>query len=345
MRILAVKTHAAGDLLLATPAFRALRRGFPAADFVLVTGFANAELAPCLPGFAAYMFVDEVALLRRDLRAAYDFYKNMRTSRADKLVLFQPTPRLSRLLSWTGIPVYAPTAGKPPKYLAGAAPWVPNGDKYVAANYVEVAVAAGGQADGLDLDCVIPDDVAAAAALTGWPEDEPYAVVVPSGGRNAREEVPAKIPPPALFSKVLALIAGEAGRAVCLIGGAGDVAVCEKLAAAAPGRVVSLAGRTTVAEAARVIAGAAYVITVDSLPMHLAAAFKRPTLALFGPSNPRALLNAEGSVTAVTPALACAPCYANGPFPPCRQPAKFACREQLPWNAIQDFIQRQEGKG
>jgi ADP-heptose:LPS heptosyltransferase len=45
--------------------------------------------------------------------------------------------------------------------------------------------------------------------------------------------------------------------------------------------VYSLVGRATVAEQAAVIGRSALVITNDSGPMHIADAFKRPTLVLF----------------------------------------------------------------
>ena len=46
------------------------------------------------------------------------------------------------------------------------------------------------------------------------------------------------------------------------------------------------AGQQDLAGSARIIAGAALVLTVDSAAMHLAGQFGRPQIALFGPTNP-----------------------------------------------------------
>ena len=47
----------------------------------------------------------------------------------------------------------------------------------------------------------------------------------------------------------------------------------------------NLCGKTSIKELASYIAGLGLFITNDSGPMHIAAAFKVPTVALFGPTN------------------------------------------------------------
>lgn len=50
-------------------------------------------------------------------------------------------------------------------------------------------------------------------------------------------------------------------------------------------QVISLAGQLTLGELAALIAGARLFVGVDSVPMHMAAALKKDTVALFGPSK------------------------------------------------------------
>ena len=50
--------------------------------------------------------------------------------------------------------------------------------------------------------------------------------------------------------------------------------------------VVDLSGRLSLDELAAVIDGASLVLGVDSMAMHLASMFRRPQIALFGPTNP-----------------------------------------------------------
>ncbi len=338
MRIIAIKTHAAGDLLLVTPALRALRRAGPDIELILITGRANEEVARGIPGLAAALYVDERGLLRNKLGAAYTLYKNIGGMRADKAVVFQPSPRLARLVALTGTPVYAPTAAKTPGFLSGSARWQPNVEKYIAENYVEVAEAAGGVRDDLRLDYVIPPGTRDAAALTGFASGQRYVAVAPAGGRNPRECVEAKLPPVTFFAEMIDFINDQAARPVVLVGGPGDEGRCAAVAARCRRPPVDLAGKTTVGETAQVIRGAAYIVTVDSLPMHLAVALRKPGLAVFGPTNPKALLPRDGAVVAFGPEVECAPCYANSLFPPCRRPFKYECRERVPLGPIKQFV-------
>ncbi len=74
--------------------------------------------------------------------------------------------------------------------------------------------------------------------------------------------------------------------------------------------VEDLTGRTTVAEAAAVLAGADAFVGNDSGLMHLAAAIGVPTVGLFGSTNP-AWTAPRGRATAVVAAegFSCRPCY------------------------------------
>ncbi len=346
MRLVAIKTHAAGDLLLTTPALRALRRKFPEADLVLMTGRANVNVAGAIPGVDAYMFVEEKAAFKPNLLSTYRLAKDIKNSGADTAFLFQPWPGLARILNLKGIAVYAPFAGpNPPRYVAGGAPWQPNGNKYIAQNYVEVVEAAGCARDDLGLDFVIPRGVPKAAEITGIKRKKKYVALAPSGGRNPRETVAAKVPPAHFFTEVADFIKKETGRPVVLVGGPHDRERCAAVAAKAGNpSVINLAGKTDIFESARVIDGAAYLVTVDSLPLHVGVALKKPTLGLFAPTNPTALLPRGGPAAAVAAELECAPCYANAPSPRCKRPFKYECRERIPLAPVKEYVLQREKK-
>ncbi len=54
----------------------------------------------------------------------------------------------------------------------------------------------------------------------------------------------------------------------------------------APTNIINLAGRTDLKELVALIAGARAVVSNDTGPMHIAAAFNKPLVALFGPTDP-----------------------------------------------------------
>jgi len=73
--------------------------------------------------------------------------------------------------------------------------------------------------------------------------------------------------------------------------------------------VQNLAGKTTIKELISKIAGLSQFITNDSGPMHIAAAYKIPTIAIFGPTNHEEThqwMNPRETI--IRKGMACAPC-------------------------------------
>jgi ADP-heptose:LPS heptosyltransferase len=109
------------------------------------------------------------------------------------------------------------------------------------------------------------------------------AVVLHPGAKDA-----ARRWPPERWAAVARAL-GDGGARVVVTGGSGERAIAERVAslAALPPRAV-LAGRTDVWELARLVAGAALVLAGDTGVGHLATAYGRPSVLLFGPTPPAA---------------------------------------------------------
>ena len=63
--------------------------------------------------------------------------------------------------------------------------------------------------------------------------------------------------------------------------------VREMVADTRSGRVIDLVGQTSIGQTMAVIAEASLVIANDSAPLHMAVGFDRPSIGLFGPTDPR----------------------------------------------------------
>jgi heptosyltransferase II len=122
----------------------------------------------------------------------------------------------------------------------------------------------------------------------------PYAVLCPGA-----EYGPAKRWP--YFRE----LAERMSMPCVILGSASD----REAAAGIPGK--DLAGRTTLDEAIRLIAGAAVVVSNDSGLMHVAAALGRPQVALFGSSSPQHTPPASANARVLWLRLECSPCFAR----------------------------------
>jgi len=93
-----------------------------------------------------------------------------------------------------------------------------------------------------------------------------------------------------------------------LLGSAMDRSFATEVAALSGRRCLNLCGRHSLTELMAVLSQAEAVVTHDNDPMHLAAAYGRPMVAIFGPTDPR--LNPPRSPLAKVEWLhhACSPC-------------------------------------
>jgi lipopolysaccharide heptosyltransferase II len=112
----------------------------------------------------------------------------------------------------------------------------------------------------------------------------------------------------------------DPNRSLLLVGGESERERCEWLAARLPERCLTVAGRTTIAETAALLAQCALTLTNDSGLLHVAEAVGCPVVALFGPTSPRfgyAPTLPNSRLLYHPPS--CSPCSKNGSRP-CRRP-------------------------
>lgn len=126
-----------------------------------------------------------------------------------------------------------------------------------------------------------------------------YIVIAPSAGKEANRW------PAERFGE----LATKLPCSVVAISNKADKHIVDKVVAASNGKVISLAGKTSIMEMAAVIKKAKFVISNDTGPMHIAAALKIPVFALFGPANPDKTGPYGAIHTIISANAPCAPCY------------------------------------
>ncbi|MCL5062186.1 MAG: lipopolysaccharide heptosyltransferase I [Nitrospirae bacterium] len=94
-----------------------------------------------------------------------------------------------------------------------------------------------------------------------------------------------------------------------IVGSASDADIARAIETKSDGNALSMSGKTDIKELIFIIRGARYVITNDSGPMHIAAAFDIPVVAIFGPTNPVRTGPYGKNNIIVKSDIECAPCY------------------------------------
>lgn len=315
MNLLVLAPNWLGDAVMALPAIADLRRHFAAARLTVGGRPSVAPLFAMAPG------VDDVlALPSRAGRGAFDWAPEadrIRGGAFDTAVLLPNSFGSAWMLRHAGVPERWGAATDFRRPLLTRAVRRP-GRRLHQAAYYQAMVAALGVPNGPCHARLHPP----ATRVTCLPEGR-YVVLAPGAAYGT-----AKQWPPDRFAALAAqLLASHV--AVVLVGSQADQATCGAIAAragaapaapAAPGgtadgtpRLVDLSGRTSLAELAAVLAGAAAVVSNDSGAMHLAGAVGAPVVAVFGATDERRTAPLTSGPDAQAPAIVaarafCRPC-------------------------------------
>ena len=93
-----------------------------------------------------------------------------------------------------------------------------------------------------------------------------------------------------------------------IFGGPNEIDIAQAITKNLKVSFTNLAGKTSISELIQHIGGCTLFITNDSGPMHIAAAYKIPTIALFGPTNDKETSPFNPQSKIVKLSLECMPC-------------------------------------
>lgn len=281
-----------GDLVAATPALRALRRGYPGAEITLVTlPWAKAlasHLSPPVDRMIPYPGAPGLDGISGDPLELERFVEEMRAERLDLAVnLHGKGPQSTRFVARFGarrMAAFAPEESCAPVPNVSV-PW--DIEEHESAKLLRLAEAAGGMADGDEPSLrVRAEDLA--QALSFVPEDgRPLALVHP-GASTVEKRWPAEG-----FGEVARGLLRR-GYGVAVTGGEGERALTQRVASLAPG-ARDLGGRTDLSGLVGLVEAAGLVVTNDTGPAHLAYALRTPSVTVFGPSTDRRRWGPPGS--------------------------------------------------
>lgn len=335
-RILIIKPSSPGDIIHALPVLHGLRRRYPQAHlaWLVATSFANLiEADPALDEVVPFDR-KRFGRLGRSMRVSGEFasfVRGLRRRKYDLVVDLQGLFRSGFLALASGAAVRVGFAAARELAWMFYTHKVPcrEDDQHAADRNYGVGRLLDFAEVPMDFTIALAEDdrrqAAGALQEAGLPPDGAYAVLVPV----TRWET--KCWPAERFGRLARMIKERYGLGTALVGGGADVEVGDAVAAASGGVARNLCGRTTLRQLAALIDRASIVVTADSTPMHMAAALKRPLVALFGPTNPARTGPYGRSRDVMRVDLDCAPCYLRK----LRQcPHQHACMERLTIEAV-----------
>lgn len=336
-RILIIQLGDIGDVVLATPTFRAVKTAFPQARVSVLVRNGCGSLLSAEPYLSAVLESarsrgklseisrDNVALLR-DLRSArYDLVIDLRTGdRGAILAWLTGAPvRVSResrddsswrKLAFTHLipdPGYAP----PPVH-----PGAEQSLRIVRTLGIDTP-------DSTPRLEVAPENRASVRELIselGLARGARWVTINPFSRWKYKEWGYDK------WCEVIDRLWDAHGLPSLLVGSVQEAAAAEEIIRSRSDHAFNLAGKTSLGELAALIGMSALHLGVDSAAPHIASAVGTPTVTVYGPSNWRSWTVEDSTHRVVTAGMDCVPCGNKG----CNGTERSICLEVLGVDAV-----------
>ncbi len=146
---------------------------------------------------------------------------------------------------------------------------------------------------------------------------------------------PSKRWPIDSFSELASELKRKYQARIVLLGSAQDNALAAKLQATHKDGVINLVGKTSLGELIAVMKYLKVIVTPDSAPLHVATAVGVPVVALFGPTHPARHLPPGAQVSMHWKQIECAPCYSGS----CKNPDQYLCMKSISVHEVLSSIE------
>jgi lipopolysaccharide heptosyltransferase III, putative len=282
MKILLLQLKRIGDLILTTPAVAALRERFPGAEMTIVVSSECADLLPAIAG------VDRILMARRNLRDVAAFLA-VAGKRFDYCIDFTRNDRSAFLTFLSGarkriVSYRVRDQSKSRARLYTDFVDVRMRDLHTIDYNLSLLEPLGIQ----DVSCALHLEVPHSAHEQAYAlrrnrnVSKPYVILHPG---SARQE---KLWEAGRWAELIERFGRDNDFDLVLTSGASkhEQTHIAAIKNRTQQQIIDLSGKTDLLALAALIGGARLLVTVDSAPMHLAAATHTPQVILFGPTNP-----------------------------------------------------------
>jgi ADP-heptose:LPS heptosyltransferase len=296
-RILAVRLDALGDVLMTTPALRAIRSSARQAELTLLTSTAGAAAARHVPELDEVIVHDPAWMpsARQAPDVDLGLVARLRNGGFDGAIVFtvhtqSPLP-VAVLLRLAGVERVLAHCRENPYGLVSD--WVPEPEPGEATRHevrrqLDLVGRVGFTTDDERLSFRVPPG----AMRRLRDEVLPRLGIRPGDGRawavvHPGASAPSRRYPAASFAAACGRLAREHGIEILFTGSAEEVELVESIRASIDAPSMSLAGELSLGELAALLAVAPLLIANNTGPVHLAAALGTPVVDLYALTNPQ----------------------------------------------------------
>lgn len=344
-KILVIKTHALGDVLMSTPALRALRMSLPDAEISVMVGKWSAPVLKNNPYITRCIEFEDAVLHKKQGIALLKLILLLRSKKFDTAIIFHPSPFIHLIAACAGIKKrYGLCRRGKGFFLTSAIEENGSYEFYYPQNFLNVLSLIGIKSSDTKIDIFYThDDVLSAKSIVsvrGVDNHDKIILVAPGGASNPKERIEARLWPTSHFIKLLRMIVNEfPTHTILLSGGKNDSAIAEKIHAELP-QTINLAGKTTIQELVCLVGMSKVIICNDSSVLHIGIAQNRPTIGIFGPTGLKSRVPERQVVNSVQSPEKCSPCNSFGKFLGCKENGKcmYTITPELVFSKVRTIV-------
>jgi lipopolysaccharide heptosyltransferase II len=293
-RLLCVRLDTIGDVLMTTPALRALKER--AHNLTLLTSRAGAEVAAFVPEVDDVVVYDapwmKATSKRSDGQPDVATVERLRRGRYDGAVIFtvysQSSLPAALMCHLAGIPLRLAHCRENPYSLL--TDWIPEAEperliRHEVQRQLDLVASIGATTSDRRLSFRVPHPARTSVAMLltsgGIDTAVPWVLVHPGASAPSRRYNPRG------FAAAADSLVRDLGWQVVFTASSGEVELVTEIQSRMKSASLSLAGRLGLADLGAVIEAAPVLISNNTAPVHIAAAVGTPVVDLYALTNPQ----------------------------------------------------------
>lgn len=300
-----------GDVVMNLPALTLLRQAYPDAEIVAVARPWVASILQFRKDLVDRCIAFDDKGEAKSLGGFLRFCKSLRAERFDLGVVFTKHLKGALMMALARVPKrIGLKTGETSLFLNGGVAYkaLPKSGRHQSLNYVDVvANGLGISSDDAPKPQLHRDSQSIEQVLKKFLGGNKHPLLCVHAGAAYGT---AKRWSQDGYAAVVKRFLEERGGSALLLGVASEAEVNQHIeTTVAHEGVINLCGKTTLAESLNLIAASDGFLSNDSGLMHVAGAFGRPQVAIFGPTDINATFPLNESAALVREAVSCSPCF------------------------------------